>query len=225
MNETQEYLTHKIAGDDELYHYGVLGMKWGHRRYQNSNGTLTSEGKKRYRTQLKEDNKKAFENGRDATVAGKAVNYSMKRTIKDEKKLEKAFAKDPDGLKESTKRKRKNVETDYKTTEILGADYQRKLKTAKDHCDELIKRYGKENVKSINYKEYKNEKLGSFKLMDEKVISGQEWVSSAAITGTSMALLYGSFSPIGIVSIPSTGNERGRSVYRNTRRTVKQQNK
>lgn len=33
---------------DELYHYGTKGMKWGVRRYQNKDGSLTKAGKKRY---------------------------------------------------------------------------------------------------------------------------------------------------------------------------------
>ena len=37
-----------IPKDSDLTHYGVLGMKWGVRRYQNVDGSLTSEGKKKY---------------------------------------------------------------------------------------------------------------------------------------------------------------------------------
>ena len=33
---------------NELYHWGIKGMKWGIRRYQNKDGSLTNLGKKRY---------------------------------------------------------------------------------------------------------------------------------------------------------------------------------
>lgn len=34
--------------DPELYHWGIKGMRWGIRRYQNPDGTLTPEGRARY---------------------------------------------------------------------------------------------------------------------------------------------------------------------------------
>lgn len=36
---------------DELRHYGIKGQKWGVRRFQDRDGTLTPEGRERYAEQ------------------------------------------------------------------------------------------------------------------------------------------------------------------------------
>ena len=38
---------------DELKHYGVLGMKWGRRKYHNSDGTYNDAGQRRIVKDLK----------------------------------------------------------------------------------------------------------------------------------------------------------------------------
>ena len=38
----------EMLQDNELYHHGILGQRWGIRRFQNPDGSLTDAGKRHY---------------------------------------------------------------------------------------------------------------------------------------------------------------------------------
>lgn len=110
---------------DYIAHHGVQGQKWGVRRYQNADGSLTNAGKRRYGSQQtfddynryknvqslirKEERRAKFIKGTTKAVITSAVLYSGYRYLKSDKGkatmkklLQKAAVTAYDSIKEST---------------------------------------------------------------------------------------------------------------------------
>lgn len=93
--------------DNELYHYGIKKQRWGVRRFQNPDGTLTEAGKKRYRKELESyraDKKKLAEDRR-----------AFERTKKNKEKVEKLLAD-----KEALEAQKKELRSEKKAFKSEG---------------------------------------------------------------------------------------------------------
>lgn len=82
--------------DNELKHYGVKGMKWGVRRYQNYDGTYTQEGMKRYNKSMEnyEQKRSAEKQTKADYKAGKASKSDVQKATSERKKYERQLKSD-----------------------------------------------------------------------------------------------------------------------------------
>ena len=99
----------------ELQHHGILGMKWGVRRWQNKDGSLTAEGKKRYGSDyddvphaVKESEKSSGKSG--SSDGGSSGSRTNQQALSSEKKNDTSGMTDAE-LQKAVNRKR--LEQDY----------------------------------------------------------------------------------------------------------------
>lgn len=68
-----------------LEHHGILGMKWGVRRYQNKDGTLTAAGKRRYKSGESMDTKDPNDSAVTRRVKGELSDqYRLQEKIREQ---------------------------------------------------------------------------------------------------------------------------------------------
>lgn len=80
----------KVYFGNELYHHGVMGMKWGVRRYQNTDGSYKASAEGRYdpepESKSNEKHEKALKNER---TAKRYLHKSDKRLDRERKDMKK----------------------------------------------------------------------------------------------------------------------------------------
>ena len=74
---------------DELKHYGIKGMKWGVRRFQNKDGSLTADGRKRYGSEDLKSMQKQVNQGKNVVdgvkkTRAKAAEKQTEKKIRDD---------------------------------------------------------------------------------------------------------------------------------------------
>lgn len=168
-----------MSSYDELYHHGIKGMRWGVRRFQNEDGTLTAQGRQRYKDYKSDQSTRrsltrhVAADKKNLKARGEAMNEVTKNYNDAQEQMRKASSK----VFISKKKRQELVdeaaanltkageELEKRRADLNRAEriYNKDAEALFKHVDDMTKKYGSENVKSLDTKKVK---LGEYYSID-----------------------------------------------------------
>lgn len=210
VNELMTALIHSEVdadpAEDELQHWGVQGMRWGVRRYQNKDGSLTKAGKKRYGTRTNFDRvqaaKKAAEkyNSKEAKAKRKADARAEAEIAKYRKKMGEKDKKDDESDESKPKTTSGNETADAKSKKTVLSEL------SDDELRVIVNRLNMEK----QYRQYMAE------LHPQTKSAGKKFVEKAfndvivpAATQSGRTILQNQFTKMGENLLKNAMNDNG----------------
>lgn len=168
-----------MSSYDELYHHGIKGMRWGVRRFQNEDGTLTAQGRQRYKDYRSDQSTRrsltrhVAADKKNLKARGEAMNEVTKNYNDAQEQMRKASSKVFISRKKrqelmdeaNANLTKAGEELEKRRADLNRAEriYNKDAEALFKHVDDMTKKYGSENVKSLDTKKVK---LGEYYSID-----------------------------------------------------------